>query len=69
MVDYDDIGGRASNFKCVLGDYGTAGENHMGGTPVYAGPNTYDTNNKDLFSFGRLALELFLEQTGKSQYY
>ena len=69
MVDYEDIGGRASNFKCVLGDYGTAGHTHFGGTPVYAGPNTYGIKNKDLFSFGRLALELFLEQTGKSQYY
>ena len=65
LVDYDDQGGKISNFKCYLADWGTAGGTHLGGTPVYAGPRTYETRNKDLFSFCRLALELFLEKKGK----
>ena len=46
-----------------LGDWGSAG--YPGGTPMYAGPRTYEYSSKDLFSFGRLALELFLEPQGK----
>ena len=44
-----------------MGDWGTAGTHHKGGTPMYAGPRTYEENLKDLFSFARLTLELFLE--------
>ena len=66
LVDYDEQGGVVSNFQCILADWGTAGEYHFGGTPMYAGPNTYQDNNKDLFSFGRLALEFF--EKGKSQH-
>ena len=38
-----------------------------GGTPVYAGPNTFNglISSKDLFSFGRLAMELMLDKQGK----
>ena len=53
-----------SNFKCYLADWGTAGD-YRGGTPMYAGPRTYEEMNKDLFSTVRLALELFLDRTGK----
>ena len=35
---------------------------------MYAGPRTYEKSHKDLFSVGRLALELFLEQKGISQH-
>ena len=73
LVDYDESGGTVTNFRCVLGDWGTAnvllGVNYFGGTPVYAGPRSFKSNNKDLFTYGRLALELFLEQQGKSQRY
>ena len=66
LVDYDEERGKFSNFKCYLADWGTAGGDHLGGTPVYAGPRTYESNgDKDLFSFCRLALELFLEKKGK----
>ena len=65
LVDYDECAGVVSNFRCILADWGTSGTIHFGGTPMYAGPNTYDVANKDLFTFGRLALELF--EKGKSQ--
>ena len=65
LVDYDNHGGVVSNFRCILADWGTAGNKHFGGTPMYAGPNTYTKDNKDIFSFGRLALEFF--EKGKSQ--
>ena len=68
LVDYDYKDGVVSNFKCILADFGTAGFFHKGGTPLYAGPRTYEDQAKDLFSFGRLALELFLDQKGKSQH-
>ena len=59
-----------TDFRCVLADWGTAdmihGTSFLGGTPVYAGPRSFDRADKDLFSFGRLALELFLSQQGKS---
>ena len=32
---------------------------------MYAGPRTYEVDRKDLFSFGRLAMELLLKQEGK----
>ena len=68
LVDYDEDAGVVTNFSCVLADWGTAQvwtRNHFfGGTPVYAGPHTFEPHNKDLFSFGRLALELFLSTQG-----
>ena len=64
LVDYDLIGGVVSNFACILADWGTAGVHHCDGTPLYAGPRTYEDNFKDLFTFGRFALELFLERKG-----
>ena len=69
LVDYETNGGTASNFTCILADWGTAGPENFGGTPLYAGPNTYENIWKDLFSFGRLALELFLDKKGKSQHF
>ena len=65
MVDYDNYNDEVSNFRCVLGDWGTSGFYHMGGTPMYAGPRTFTRKYKDLFSIGRLALEMFLEPKGK----
>ena len=64
LVDYDFTDGKVSNFQCHLADWGSAGEFH-GGTPLYAGPNTFEVKSKDLFTCGRLALELFLEPKGK----
>ena len=57
-------------FECFLADWGTAyvyGGKYFGGTPGYAGPRSFQPSNKDLFSFGRLALELFLDEAGRSQ--
>ena len=66
LVDYDNHGGVVANFRCTLADWGTAGDVHFGGTPLYAGPRTYDEKSKDLFTFGRLALEFF--EAGNCQY-
>ena len=60
-----------ANFKCVLSDWGTArvwgGTGcFFGGTPVYAGPRCFEFISKDLFSFARLALELFVDEEGRS---
>ena len=70
MVDYEERGGVVSEFGCVLADWGTAGVSSgmfYGGTPVYAGPRSFESYGKDLFSFGRLALELFIDEQGQSQ--
>ena len=65
LVDYDLNGTSVSNFKCYLADWGTSGSIYAGGTPMYAGPNTFGDGGRDLFSFGRMALEMFLEPQGK----
>ena len=46
------------------GVVGCRGGNFFGGTPVYAGPVTFFQNAKDLFSFGRIAMELFMVKSG-----
>ena len=54
----------------VVADWGSADVGYesgefFGGTPVYAGPRTFDNYlDKDLFSFGRLAMELFMDKSG-----
>ena len=65
LVDYEYTGGCVSNFRCLLADFGSSGPGHPGGTPMYAGPKTYLVEEKDLFSFGRMTMELFLEPQGK----
>ena len=72
LVDYNDRNGRVSEFTFVVSDWGTAGvhEKHFGGTPMYASPNTFQiSRDKDLFAFGRIAAELYLEESGKSEQY
>ena len=64
LVDYDFDGTEVTNFRCCLADWGTSYQ-HFGGTPMYAGPRTYEADNIDFFSFARLALELFLRHEGK----
>ena len=45
-------------------------ENFAGGTPVYAGPQTFEevgyyiTEQIDVFAFGRLAMELMMSKSG-----
>ena len=59
----------------VVADWGSANDerpanagNFLGGTPVYAGPKTFEAAQlrplKDLFSFGRIALELMMDKSG-----
>ena len=51
----------------VISDWGTAGDEkkHYGGTPMYASRVAFQSDkNKDLFAFGRIALELYLEESG-----
>ena len=64
---------KVTNFEMVVADWGSAqigtdGGRFFGGTPVYAGPGTFAGKNycwkKDLFSFGRMAMELFMDKSG-----
>ena len=64
MVDYTFDGWTVLDFRCYLADWGTTGK-YRGGTPMYAGPRTYESDCKDFFTFGRLTLEMFLEPEGK----
>ena len=51
----------------MVGDWGTAGDNdkHFGGTPTYASPHAFvGKSGKDLFAYGRIAMELFLSESG-----
>ena len=69
MVDYEINGGKVTNFKMVVADWGSAnfrftGQEFFGGTPVYSGPLIYNHRCKDMFSFGRLAMELMMDKSG-----
>ena len=51
------------NFEFSVADWGTAGEgeDHYGGTPMYASRDAFaGSKEKDLFAFGRIAMELFI---------
>ena len=51
----------------AVSDWGTAGDydKHYGGTPMYASRGAFQLDlNKDLFAYGRIALELFLDESG-----
>ena len=67
LVDFDLVNGRVDNFTMVIGDWGTAGmeKKHMGGTPMYAARGAFQFDyNKDIFAYGRIAMELFLDESG-----
>ena len=67
----------AFRYQMVVSDWGSAsfeldvsGGEFFGGTPVYAGPSTFKhkLTEKDLFSFGRMAMELMLEKSGTESF-
>ena len=67
LVDFDRVNGRVANFEMAIGDWGTAGNQykHYGGTPMYASKGAFrEDYNKDLFAFGRIAMELYLDESG-----
>lgn len=67
LVDFDLVNGRVANFEMVIGDWGTAGgfEKHWGGTPMYASRVAFTLDYiKDIFAFGRIAMELYLDESG-----
>ena len=67
LVDFDLVNGQVDNFEMVVSDWGTSGtdEKHMGGTPMYAARGAFMVDgNKDLFAYGRIAMELFLDESG-----
>ena len=69
LVDYDVVNDEATNFEMAIGDWGTAGlrKEHFGGTPMYASSQSFQQSRmKDLFAFGRIAMELYLDESGKS---
>ena len=69
MVSYELVDDKVTNFEMVVADWGSAqigtdGGTFFGGTPVYAGPDTFYNYSKDLFSFGRMAMELLMDKSG-----
>ena len=62
------VGDKVIDFEMVVADWGSAqmelGGEFFGGTPVYAGPKTFNEYDKDLFSFGRMAMELLMDKSG-----
>ena len=54
-----------TKIEIVLTDFGLAGSETKGGTPVYASPECLEKTDKksDIFSFGKLILFLLLEKT------
>ena len=66
------MNGDVVDFEMVVGDWGSGadilggdGGEYPGGTPLYAGPSTFrSSGSKNLFSFGRLAMELMLDKPG-----
>ena len=67
LVDFDVVNGRVDNLTMVIGDWGTAGRatEHFGGTPMYASRGAFRRDHKkDLFAFGKIAMELYLDESG-----
>jgi len=73
LVSYELNGDEVIDFKMVVADWGSAAVakeagSFCGGTPIYAGPEVLKTNGygiyKDLFSFGRIAMELLVDKKG-----
>ena len=68
-MDYTEEAGKVTHLTgLVISDWGTSGysDEHYGGTPVYASGNCFNqSGQKDLFAFGQIAAELYLEQSGK----
>ena len=66
-MDFTKNKGRAVNFEMAISDWGTAGveKKHFGGTPMYASKLAFRGHqSKDLFAFGRIAMELFFPDSG-----
>ena len=55
----------------AIGDWGSAGvsKQHFGGTSMYASSQAFQQSNmKDLFAFGRIAMELYLNDSGNETF-
>ena len=68
MVDFDQTNGQVTNFNFVVGDWGTSGNDsrNYGATPMYASPHAFQPSDaKDLFAFGMIAAEMYLDESGK----
>ena len=67
IMDDNGLNGEVVNFEMAIGDWGTAGyrDDHFGGTPMYASSQAFqDSKMKDLFAFGRIAMELHINESG-----
>ena len=53
-----------TNIEIVLTDFGMAGPERQGGTPIFASPECFEKKEKksDIFSFGRVILFLLLSK-------
>ena len=68
LLDYTEKAGKVTELTgLVISDWGTSGyrDEHYGGTPVYASGNCFNmSGQKDIFAFGQIAAELYLDQSG-----
>jgi hypothetical protein len=68
VMDANGLNGEL-HFEMVVGDWGTSGyhDKHFGGTPMYASSQAFQASQmKDIFAFGRIAMELHLDESGKT---
>ena len=64
MVKFKNGRNDLSQIEIVLTDFGMAGSDSKGGTPVFASPECFEKKEKksDIFSFGRIILFLLLSK-------
>ena len=66
MASYEVVNDVVTKFEFKLADWGSAGRNaaFFGGTPGYASKEMFSPADKDSFSIGRLALDMFIDKKG-----
>ena len=64
MVKFENGPNDLTQIEIVLTDFGMAGSQSQGGTPVFASPECFEKKDKksDIFSFGRVILFLLLSK-------
>ena len=64
MVKFKNGQNDLTQIEIALTDFGMAGPNSQGGTPVFASPECFEKKDKksDIFSFGRVILFLLLSK-------
>ena len=70
MVKFENGPNDLTQIEIVLTDFGMAGSQSQGGTPVFASPECFEKKDKksDIFSFGRVILFLLLTKNQFSRW-